>query len=165
MPSSNTLLSTDHHIEQTKHLADGSIQVGKIIYHPNKILGKGCDGTVVYHGRFDKREIAVKRLLSEYIKIAEREVNLLRKSDNHRNVIRYFCTERDFQFQYIALELCSYNLDEYLKKSDSELAIRPIEILQQITAGLSHLHHLRIGKIVCYFLKKILKLFEYFSSS
>lgn len=42
---------------------------------------------------------------------ADREVQLLRESDEHPNVIRYFCTERDRQFQYIAIfELCAATL-------------------------------------------------------
>lgn len=39
---------------------------------------------------------------------------MLRESDEHPNVIRYFCTERDRQFQYIAIELCAASLQEVL---------------------------------------------------
>ena len=42
-------------------------------------------------GRFDGRDVAVKRLLPECFNFADREVELLRESDQHPNVIRYFC--------------------------------------------------------------------------
>ena len=42
-------------------------------------------------GRFDERPVAVKRLLPECFSFADREVELLRESDQHPNVIRYYC--------------------------------------------------------------------------
>jgi serine/threonine protein kinase len=65
-----------------------------------------------YRGMFDNRDVAVKRILPECFSFADREVQLLRESDEHPNVIRYFCTERDRQFQYIAIELCAATLQE-----------------------------------------------------
>ncbi len=56
--------------------------------------------------------MAVKRILPECVEFAEREVQLLRESDEHPNVIRYFCTERDRQFTYIAIELCAATLQQ-----------------------------------------------------
>lgn len=46
----------------------------------------------LFRGRFDNRDVAVKRLLPECFTFADREVELLRESDQHSNVIRYFCT-------------------------------------------------------------------------
>lgn len=65
-----------------------------------------------YRGMFDNRDVAVKRILPECFSFADREVQLLRESDEHPNVIRYFCTEKDRQFQYIAIELCAATLQE-----------------------------------------------------
>lgn len=76
-------------------------QVGKIRFSPNHILGKGCEGTFVYKGQYDNRDVAVKRLLPECFIVADREVQLLRESDAHPNVIRYFCTEQDRQFKSV----------------------------------------------------------------
>lgn len=45
---------------------------------------------LIYRGKFDGREVAVKRVIAD-IRLADREVDLLRESDTHRNVIRYFC--------------------------------------------------------------------------
>lgn len=56
--------------------------------------------------------MAVKRLLPECFHLVDREVRLLRESDEHPHVVRYFCTERDKQFHYIAIELCSATLQE-----------------------------------------------------
>ena len=47
-----------------------------------------------YRGQFDKRQVAVKRILPECFTLADREVDLLRQSDEHPNVIRYFCMVR-----------------------------------------------------------------------
>lgn len=65
-------------------------------------------------GQFDNRPVAVKRILPECFSFADREVQLLRESDEHPNVIRYFCTEKDRQFQYIAIELCAASLQEVM---------------------------------------------------
>lgn len=65
-----------------------------------------------FRGNFDGRRVAVKRILPECFEVAEREVQLLRESDTHPNVIRYYCTERDRLFTYIAIELCATTLQQ-----------------------------------------------------
>ena len=49
-----------------------------------------------FRGKFDERDVAVKRILPECFSFADREVALLRESDEHPNVIRYFCTVSKF---------------------------------------------------------------------
>ncbi len=130
-------------------LGDGEVKVGKITFNSNQVLGKGCEGTFVFKGAFEKRDVAVKRLLPECFTLADREVSLLRESDAHENVVRYFCTEQDRQFKYIAVELCSSTLQDYIEGGlDGELRskISVREILKQATNGLLHLHVLHIGK-------------------
>uniref|UniRef100_A0A4W4DU76 non-specific serine/threonine protein kinase n=1 Tax=Electrophorus electricus TaxID=8005 RepID=A0A4W4DU76_ELEEL len=90
-----------------------AVRVGNITFNPRNVLGHGAEGTIVYRGQFDNRPVAVKRILPECFSFADREVQLLRESDEHPNVIRYFCTERDRQFQYIAIELCSATLKTF----------------------------------------------------
>uniref|UniRef100_A0A8C2D129 non-specific serine/threonine protein kinase n=1 Tax=Cyprinus carpio TaxID=7962 RepID=A0A8C2D129_CYPCA len=90
------------------------VEVGKISFSPAEVLGHGTEGTFVFRGHFDGRRVAVKRILPECVEFAEREVQLLRESDEHPNVIRYFCTERDRQFTYIAIELCAATLQQVL---------------------------------------------------
>lgn len=121
------------------------VMVGKISFCPKDVLGHGAEGTIVYRGMFDNRHVAVKRILPECFSFADREVQLLRESDEHPNVIRYFCTERDRQFQYIAIELCAATLQEYVEQKDfAHLGLEPITLLQQTTSGLAHLHSLNI---------------------
>ncbi|KAG0719877.1 Serine/threonine-protein kinase/endoribonuclease ire-1 [Chionoecetes opilio] len=126
-----------------EELHDGSISVGKIIFNPQKLLGKGCDGTFVFRGTFDGRAVAVKRVLPDCFSIANREVDLLRESDQHPSVIRYFCTEQCRQFRYIALELCSATLEDFIQgRFKADISIQ--SILHQATSGLHHLHLLDI---------------------
>uniref|UniRef100_A0A8B9D682 Serine/threonine-protein kinase/endoribonuclease IRE1 n=1 Tax=Anser cygnoides TaxID=8845 RepID=A0A8B9D682_ANSCY len=121
------------------------VVVGKISFNPKDVLGHGAEGTIVYRGTFDNRDVAVKRILPECFSFADREVQLLRESDEHPNVIRYFCTEKDRQFQYIAIELCAATLQEYVEqKAFSHHGLQPITLLQQTTAGLAYLHSLNI---------------------
>ncbi|XP_069785910.1 serine/threonine-protein kinase/endoribonuclease IRE1 isoform X2 [Narcine bancroftii] len=121
------------------------VAVGKIVFHPKNVLGHGAEGTIVFKGKFDDRYVAVKRILPECFSFADREVQLLRESDEHPNVIRYFCTEKDRQFQYIAIELCTATLQEYVEQKDFDRhGLEPIILLQQTTSGLAYLHSLNI---------------------
>lgn len=78
---------------QLEVLENGDTRVGKITFNSVDLLGKGCEGTFVFKGKFENRDVAVKRLLPECFTLADREVALLRESDTHENVVRYFCTE------------------------------------------------------------------------
>lgn len=130
-------------------LGEGEVRVGKIRFNSSQVLGKGCEGTFVFRGTFEKRDIAVKRLLPECFTLADREVALLRESDAHENVVRYFCTEQDRQFRYIAVELCAATLQDYIESgvgSELQNSIGVLEVLRQATNGLMHLHSLSIGK-------------------
>uniref|UniRef100_A0A1I7WY16 non-specific serine/threonine protein kinase n=1 Tax=Heterorhabditis bacteriophora TaxID=37862 RepID=A0A1I7WY16_HETBA len=70
---------------------------------------------ITFRGKFDGREVAVKRVVSEFIRLVDREADLLRESDAHPHVIRYFCMESDSQFRYLALELCLASLTDYVE--------------------------------------------------
>ncbi|XP_020495393.1 serine/threonine-protein kinase/endoribonuclease IRE1 [Labrus bergylta] len=120
------------------------VLVGKISFTPSEVLGHGSAGTFVFRGNFDGRQVAVKRILPECFEVAEREVQLLRESDTHPNVIRYFCTERDRLFSYIAIELCAATLQQYVEDPSRFAELSPITLLEQTMCGLSHLHSLNI---------------------
>ncbi|XP_069037129.1 serine/threonine-protein kinase/endoribonuclease IRE1 isoform X2 [Lepisosteus oculatus] len=120
------------------------VVVGKISFNPSEVLGHGAEGTFVFRGWFDDRRVAVKRVLPECFDFAEREVQLLRESDEHPNVIRYFCTERDRQFHYIAIELCAATLQEYVEDQQFQAGLDAVSVLEQTMCGLSHLHSLNI---------------------
>lgn len=128
-------------------IPEGWMAVGsKLMYSPSDILGTGCEGTVVYRGTFDGREVAVKRVVSEFVKFAHREADLLRESDHHPHVIRYFCMESDSQFRYLALELCICSLNDYVERKEVQenVSLSLTDILRQATDGLAHLHASKI---------------------
>uniref|UniRef100_A0A671LQI9 Serine/threonine-protein kinase/endoribonuclease IRE1 n=1 Tax=Sinocyclocheilus anshuiensis TaxID=1608454 RepID=A0A671LQI9_9TELE len=127
------------------HIYTDVVEVGKISFSPAEVLGHGTEGTFVFRGHFDSRRVAVKRILPECVEFAEREVQLLRESDEHPNVIRYFCTERDRQFTYIAIELCAATLQQYVEDPSCPYSdLNPVSLLDQTMCGLSHLHSLNI---------------------
>ncbi|XP_040002423.1 serine/threonine-protein kinase/endoribonuclease IRE1 isoform X4 [Xiphias gladius] len=139
--SSDTTLSTDTNLSRGN---SEEVQVGKISFTPSEVLGHGTAGTFVFRGKFDGRHVAVKRILPECFEVAEREVQLLRESDTHPNVIRYFCTERDRLFTYIAIELCAATLQQYVEDPSCFPELNPITLMEQTMCGLSHLHSLNI---------------------
>ncbi|XP_029675812.1 serine/threonine-protein kinase/endoribonuclease IRE1 [Formica exsecta] len=131
-------------IVMPEDIGEGLVKVGKIIFDTEQVLGKGCEGTFVYRGDFDGRAVAVKRLLPDCFTFADREVALLRESDAHANVVRYFCTEQDRMFRYIALELAEATLQDYVTGKYDRKKISVKNILHQATSGLAHLHFLDI---------------------
>jgi len=121
-----------------------SHQIGKISFNPSDFLGKGCMGTSVFRGSFDGRDVAVKRLLVDSYQLAEREIDLLRQAD-HPNLLRYFCSEKDRQFIFIALELCQGDLDFYVQHQiDFEHDLPRDAILSHCCAGVEQLHSLGV---------------------
>lgn len=113
----------------------------------DEILGYGLHGTVVYKGTFGRRLVAVKRLLVDFFDVAQHEVNLLQDSDDHTNVVRYFCLQERDRFLYIALELCSCSLEDVVEKSEYSATLAlltPQQVLLQMVRGLHHLHALKI---------------------
>ncbi|CAG8443857.1 10853_t:CDS:2 [Ambispora leptoticha] len=121
-----------------------------VTFDPNANMGYGSHGTIVYKGTFEGRDVAVKRLLLDFFDIAHHEVSLLQESDDHPNVIRYYCKEQCDRFLYIALELCPASLYDVIEKGSSfrytELleTLNPSKILYQIISGLHHLHSMKI---------------------
>uniref|UniRef100_A0A158P7F7 non-specific serine/threonine protein kinase n=1 Tax=Angiostrongylus cantonensis TaxID=6313 RepID=A0A158P7F7_ANGCA len=122
-----------------EEVPDGWMSVGKLLYNPSEILGRGCEGTVVYRGKFDGRDVAVKRVISEFVKLVDREADLLRESDTHPH-------ESDSQFRYLALELCLASLNDYVHEETvrEKISVVPTELLRQAAEGLAHLHVMQI---------------------
>lgn len=124
---------------------EGAARIDKIVFNPKEILGKGCEGTFVFRGRFENRDVAVKRILPECFNVADREVDLLQESDEHPNVIRYFCMEEDHQFRYIAIELCAATVQDYIEDLNfNRKGLDPVNLLLQAALGVQHLHSLNI---------------------
>ncbi|KAK6290880.1 hypothetical protein J4Q44_G00387200 [Coregonus suidteri] len=113
---------------------------------PINELGKGADG-IVFRGFFrcddaNKRPAAVKRIEIAKQSYADQEVVLLVKLDSNPHVVCYFCTEKDKQFLYIAIELCDASLDKcFTKENPFDLrGLKPVTLLEQTMIGLKHLH-------------------------
>lgn len=61
------------------------IRMGNIEVNTEEQLGSGSNGTLVFAGKFDGRDVAVKRMLIHFYDIASQETRLLRESDDHPN--------------------------------------------------------------------------------
>lgn len=125
------------------------LQIENNLIISDKILGYGSHGTVVFQGSFENRPVAVKRMLLDFYDVANHEVRLLQESDDHPNVIRYFCSQssESEKFLYIALELCLCTLEDIIEKPQrfADLCIpKRNEILYQLASGLHYLHSLKI---------------------
>ena len=136
----------------------GPLQINSLVIYTDKVIGQGSCGTSVFEGSFEGRDVAVKRMLSQYYDLASQEVSFLQQSDDHPNVIRYFCQQKDDHFLYIAVELCQASLFEVWEPEKAKTDARQLQLqtlkneiskdvpktLQQLAAGLYHLHNLRI---------------------
>lgn len=126
------------------------IRIGALVVNTDKLIGTGSNGTMVFEGNFDGRDVAVKRMLVQFYDIASQETKLLRESDDHENVIRYFAQQQAAGFLYIALELCPASLADVIGKPQDFRSLAQAgekdlpNVLLQITKGVSHLHKLRI---------------------
>ena len=90
------------------------LRIGSLLLQPSIILGYGSHGTVVFRGSLNGRPLAIKRMLSQFSKAAEREIGLLIRSDGHSNVVRYFLKEQQGEFVYLALQLCRMSLRDFV---------------------------------------------------
>ncbi|CAK7262774.1 bifunctional endoribonuclease/protein kinase ire1 [Sporothrix epigloea] len=122
------------------------LKMGSLEVNQNVQLGTGSNGTVVFEGKFDGRAVAVKRMLIQFYDIASQETKLLRESDDHPNVIRYYAQQQRANFHYIALELCQASLADVVERPNqfhdlAQAGERDLpSVLYQITSGLNHLH-------------------------
>ncbi|KAH0558876.1 hypothetical protein GP486_004489, partial [Trichoglossum hirsutum] len=127
--------------------ASGPFQINNLVV-TDAVLGYGSHGTIVYRGSFEGKDVAVKRMLLEFYDVASHEVSLLQESDDHPNVIRYYCRQQSAGFLYIALELCPASLQDVIEKAHDFRSLvnlmDPPNVLYQITAGVRHLHSLKI---------------------
>lgn len=133
---------------------EGKISIGKVSFKSESVLGYGSKGTCVFEGYYeDSQRCAVKRIVSQYINIADREVDFLRSLQNP-NLVRYLATEKDAQFIYIALELAEFTLSDLVEftKSSCSRSSKTIEnmdlgkeeLCHQAASGLEYLHKLDI---------------------
>lgn len=136
---------------------NGPTGLHNLTIHTDHVLGNGSGGTFVFEGEFEGRDVAVKRMLPQYYELASQEVTLLEQSEDHPNVIRYFCRREDQHFLYIALELCQASLwdlfrdgrrdeipDEKFGALTDQVVQDPRRVLRQLAEGVKYLHSFRI---------------------
>jgi serine/threonine-protein kinase/endoribonuclease IRE1 len=61
------------------------LRIGALECDTEQRIGNGSNGTLVFRGKFDGRDVAVKRMLIQFFDIASQETKLLRESDDHPN--------------------------------------------------------------------------------
>jgi serine/threonine-protein kinase/endoribonuclease IRE1 len=154
--ASSSASPKDIHLnDQGNHTIDGLTVTDKLlgIYSRNRSndTGSGSQGTFVYEGTWEGIKVAVKRMQIENFEIADKEVDHLRESDEHPNIVRYYTNKRSDKFIYIALELCPATLEQVIvygnKEPYSHLAgpnLQKQYALSQIASGLHYLHSLKI---------------------
>ena len=128
------------------------VEVGSVSYFKEIFLGKS-NNSVVYKGIFGHRSVAVKRLTidtKEEKHSIQREIEIITKADCHPNVVRYFHTESDRNFIYLALELCDGTFYDYFFNANKELKLKlqntisKEEVFHQATIGIVFLHKNKI---------------------
>ena len=63
-----------------------------IVIDKENVLGHGANGTIVYNGLFQNREMAIKRIISHNSELAKQEMDILMKLD-HANIIKFYYYE------------------------------------------------------------------------
>ena len=99
---------------------NGIKTIGKITFDKNKKIGFGSHGTVVFHGNFEERTAAVKRIPKDFIVLAEKEIQLLTQLSEemcHKNIVRYYGKEEDHEYIFLSVELCSKTLQQFLDET------------------------------------------------
>ncbi|SLM38275.1 ire protein kinase [Lasallia pustulata] len=108
-------------IQEVLLTKEGMQQVGRLKVNINEkqCLGHGSNGTAVFPGSLDGREVAVKRLLRSSTSLAAKEIKHLLSSDENPHVVRYFGKEESPTFTYIALDLFTASLDRVVEQPEN----------------------------------------------
>ncbi|XP_030194430.1 serine/threonine-protein kinase ppk4 isoform X26 [Gadus morhua] len=118
------------------------IKVGSILFVNDEEyrIATGSDGTEVFLGlREDGTEVAVKRMSKTNDNVLKNEESFLRLPElEHKNIVRYMDYAKDNNFGYLALQLCEFTLEEFLKPDLTEKKKR--NLVTDVLSSLSVLH-------------------------
>ncbi|KAL0196830.1 hypothetical protein M9458_005370, partial [Cirrhinus mrigala] len=111
------------------------------------IIGSGGSGTVYLGLKEDGTEVAIKRITKDHqeSKYFENELKHLQDLNlESKNIVRYVDLAEDEDFYYLALQLCEYDMEDYMKnlhqeeQKDKDKALR--KIVEETLHGLQVLH-------------------------
>jgi len=86
-------------------LAGGERKCGQLVYDPNCVIGRGSSGVSVHKGRYgaSRIKVAAKRFNKTFItdvSVILREVEVMKRANDHPNILRFFGSEMDENFLY-----------------------------------------------------------------
>ncbi|XP_043084607.1 serine/threonine-protein kinase/endoribonuclease IRE1-like [Puntigrus tetrazona] len=125
-------------------------KVGNLYFSKSNkyIIGCGGSGTVYLGLKEDGTEVAIKRITKDQRKSKEFENELKHLRDlnlESKNIVRYVDLAEDEDFYYLALQLCEYDMEDYMKnllqeeQEGKDAALR--KVVKEILLGLQVLHH------------------------
>ncbi|XP_051988296.1 serine/threonine-protein kinase/endoribonuclease ire-1-like [Xyrauchen texanus] len=126
--------------------------VGNLFFCKEKdyIIGSGGSGTLVYLGfKRDGTEVAIKRITKNPIndKVFENELKHLQKlqsTNQSQYLVKYVDLEEDEDFYYLALQLCDYDLVDYMddlrQQEEPDRGIALKRVVSELLHGLKTLH-------------------------
>lgn len=117
----------------------------------NYIIGSGGSGIVYLGLKKDGTEVAIKRIFKDPLNSKDFENELKHLQDlklESKNIVRYVDLAEDEDFYYLALQLCEYDLEDYMKnlrlkeQKVKDNALR--KIVNEMLLGLKVLHHAEV---------------------
>lgn len=125
------------------HFADITVKVSHCAIHwQNDTVEEvtGSQGAVLFQGKYENRNVTVKRVAKMNNQTALNEIYLLSKLENCDNVIRYLCAMEDKDYNFIITECFQRSLESFLP----ETSLPYKEILRQLSYGVQFLHQRNI---------------------
>ncbi|KAL0196821.1 hypothetical protein M9458_005361, partial [Cirrhinus mrigala] len=132
-------------------------KVGNLFFsRSNKyIIGSGGSGTVYLGLKEDGTEVAIKRITKDQQKSKDFENELKHLRDlnlESKNIVRYVDLAEDEDFYYLALQLCEYDMEDYMENilstdSGKNARLADFGLSRKLEEGRSTVHTARAGTL------------------